>query len=353
MQEGFGQAQRYVDHGAALREVLGIPVAADLRVHELAQGEHNSNFWFENPASGERYVLRLVFSSQLGIAAQARYEFDALGELAASGRAPRPLFVDDSCAVIDRQLLVESFCPGRMMDYDRAEDMAEVAAVIADTHAVTPSEACALMAPPDPLRDQLDECRRLFAGYERWEGAEGRVLRAVGDLLAVAEEAVSAAPAPQLAERRHILNTEGVASHFLLAQGQPAAEAPAAPRLRGSMVDWEKPILGEVAQDVAYLLSPTTTIWDTETVLSAEQRQAFLEAYWRAVDGRFARGSFDERLGAYAMTNCLRGITWSANALVEYQRPDRPLQNEKTRRRLGWYVDERFLAYVRRMFFAR
>ena len=35
------------------------------------------------------------------------------------------------------------------------------------------------------------------------------------------------------------------------------------------LVDWEKPLYGDPAQDLGHLLAPTTTFWKTDTVLSA------------------------------------------------------------------------------------
>ena len=164
---------------------------------------------------------------------------------------------------------------------------------------------------------------------------------AVDELLALAQRAVDAALAASTAERSHVLNTEAVPSHFLIdAAG------------RASIVDWEKPVLGEVAQDVAYFLSPTTTIWDSDVVYDAEGRTQFLDAYWEAVGGRFLRGSFDARFPAYRMVNALVGITWSCNAWVEYRDPARPLRKEKTLRLLPTYLSEEFLDLVRRDCFA-
>ena len=60
-----------------------------------------------------------------------------------------------------------------------------------------------------------------------------------GASLAQTASPVAPAPAASTPERSHVLNTEAVPSHFLLdAAG------------RASNVDWEKPVLGEVAQDV-------------------------------------------------------------------------------------------------------
>ena len=162
-------------------------------------------------------------------------------------------------------------------------------------------------------------------------------MREVDELFVRAQRAVDAAPVPSPCECSHILNTEAVPSHFLIDDTG-----------RASIVDWEKPVLGEVAQDLAYFLSPTTTIWDSDVIFSAPERAQFLKAYWEAVGGRFPRGSFDARFPTYRMVNALVGITWSCNAWVEYHDPARPLRNEKTLELLPIYFSEEFLDLIRR-----
>ena len=82
---------------------------------------------------------------------------------------------------------------------------------------------------------------------------------------------------------------------------------------------------------------------DVDFIFGRAQRDAFIERYWRYVDGRFESGRFEQRFPAYVMTNCLRGITWSMAAWVEYHDPARPLKNEKTFERLRIYLSEPFL----------
>ena len=388
MQQGADEAAKYLRESRALREALGISPTAELAAEPLAQGEHNANFWFRHPDTGEKIVLRLNYASQLGLENQVSYEYAALKTLEPSGRAPRPLFVDDSKTVIGRGVLAMEFCGGDLLDYERAGDVDEAARALADVHSVRASEGCGLLQPADPLREQLEECVRLFGVYRRWAHAEERVVSAVDRLLSRGEDAVRTAPAAR--DRGHVLNTEAIAAHFLVshegaaarsaacgtenARGAGAAASAAAPSnsaaapsesaaalsvARSSatapitrVVDWEKPILGEAAQDVAYFLSPTTTIWDVDYLFDDDERAAFVETYWRAVDGRFSRDGFDSRFSAYVMTNCLRGITWSASAIVEYHDPTRALKNEKTAARLDRYVSPEFLAMVERRFFS-
>ncbi len=330
----------FVRHSPDLADALGVSSAGSLTVSPLAQGEHNANFLLED-GGGRRFVLRLNYSSQMGLENQIGYEFSALEALAATGRAPLPLFLDDRCSIIPRGVLVESFVQGEWLDFSCPDQLHEAACVLADIHAVRPAARSCLLAPEDPLRTQLRSCHGLFARYCASPLARPRVVDTVERFFAKAEEAVGAVIAPSSLEARHILNTEAVPSHFLIDGAG-----------WGSMVDWEKPIIGEVAQDIAYFLSPTTTIWDTDFVFDSSQRKRFIADYWRAVDGRFARDHFDERLRAYSMTNALVGVTWSCNALVEYADPARPLKNDKTRRKLPIYTSEAFLRLLEKVFFA-
>ncbi len=326
-------AADYLSRSNGLREALGVPAAALLEPSPLGQGEHNANFTFVHPLSRERLVLRINFASQLGLERQIEYEYAALQALAPSSRTPLPVFVDGSKHVIGHGVLVMEHRQGAHLDFNREDDVVEAARIMADIHATTPSASIPLLAPRDALMDLYDEDMRLFSAYRKNPLADSALVRRIERLFQLVEPVVRVSWCPPAAECAHILNTEAVPSHFLI----PRDGAP------GSMVDWEKPILGEVARDVAYFVAPTTTIWDTDYIFDAPSRAAFVESYWQAVDGRFARGSFDERFDAYLKMNCLRGIAWSALAWTEYADPSRPLQNEKTRKKLRVYLSDAYL----------
>ncbi|NGM18161.1 phosphotransferase [Eggerthellaceae bacterium zg-893] len=324
------EARAYVDGNGELARALGVESSDALSVEPLGQGEHNANFVL-TAADGRRFVLRVNYISQLGLSDQVGYEFSALAALTSSGRVPRALFVDSSCRRIGHGVLAESYLPGTWLDFADPAQVREAACVLADVHSVPVADDCGLLRPEDPLRDQLKTCETLFCAYAESPLCETRVARTVERFFARAEAAVAEAGRTD-ADATHILNTEAVPSHFLIDSTG-----------RGSMVDWEKPVVGEAAQDVAYFLSPTTTIWDTDFIFDADGRARFIEDYWRSVDGRFSRDAFDARFSAYVMTNALIGVTWSCNALVEYHGTDRPLQNDKTRNLLPRYVSQDFL----------
>ena len=110
----------------------------------------------------------------------------------------------------------------------------------------------------------------------------------------------------------------------------------------GYFVDWERPIVGEVAQDVAYFVSPTTTFWDSEFLFPTSGIGSFVEDYWRAVDGRFERNGFDERFQPWLMMTALRSTTWCCRALVMYNDPS-VHKTEKTARKLPVYLSDDFM----------
>ena len=56
-----------------------------------------------------------------------------------------------------------------------------------------------------------------------------------------------------------MVNTELNSGNFLINEGA-----------RSYLVDWEKPLLSEAAQDLAHFLAPTTTFWKTDTILDRE-----------------------------------------------------------------------------------
>lgn len=333
-------AKRYLHGNAAIREALGLCANAPLEIASLAQGEHNANFVVRCPSNELQFALRINFESQLGLEDQIGYEAHALQALEPSGRTARLLFVDGSKERIDHGVLAMELLQGRHLDFHRPGDVEEAARILADIHSVRPGSSCKLLHPDDPLQAQLETCKRFFARWCASPFANSLVASYVEGFIDQVELALQGGASE--ADACHIQNTEAVPSHFLMTESGP-----------GRMVDWEKPIIGEVAQDVAYFLSPTTTIWDTDYLFDPPARTRFLHEYWSAVDGRFAKGRFEERYPAFVMSNALLGITWSCNAVVDYHDPSKPLKNKKTEDLLDIYLSEAFLKRVQHDCFER
>ena len=313
---------------------LGLPAGTELDFSVLGQGEYNLNYRFRHPLSGQELVLRLNMGSQMHLDNQIGYEFSALRNLAPSGRTPRALFCDEK-----HNCLVMEYLPGRPLRYET--DLAIGAEILADIHAVPIPADCRLLEPGNPLEAILEECRQMAAHYYSWDKADPEVAR----LLETLEREIGAkdlsAPA---GIRKCIVNTEVNSGNFLINPGQ-----------QSYLVDWEKPLISEPAQDLGHFLVPTTTFWKTDVILTPEEIRQFVACYERAVAGRFETESLMERLPLYFTVTCLRGVTWCAMAYREYSQPGRALANADTFEKLKDYLQPDFLRnllenYVRRDF---
>ena len=310
---------------------LGLDTVPDFT--PLGQGEYNTNYTFLHP-DGRKLVLRINTGSQMHLDDQIGYEFSALRALEPSGRTPRALFCDS-----DRNCLVMEHLPGRPLRYET--DLEIAAEIFADIHALPPAPG--LIEPENPLRAIIDECREMVAHYYSWEQADPEVVR----LLEMLEKEISSkdltAPAGL---RKCIVNTEVNSGNFLINPGG-----------QSYLIDWEKPLISEPAQDLGHFLVPTTTFWKTDVILTPEGIRHFVRCYERAVNGRFETASLAQRLPLYFTVTCLRGVTWCAMACREYCQPGRAITNADSFRKIQEYLKPDFLEnllknYVRKDFLA-
>lgn len=356
------------------RQALGLPEEVEETYELLAQGEYNRNYVFTHPLTGKRLLLRINFGSQMHLDDQIGYEYRALKLLENSGRTPRAFFADGSKTELDEGLMVMEHLPGHALRYET--ELFRAAPILADIHSQRLPEAHGLLIPKDPLRAILEECEEMFGVYTAYAHADAAKIRKIRSLLDLgwreAEKGSCAAPPYRCA-----VNTELNAANFLI--GAPSAgeamehenaagcskaascgrdhggqAGQAEPKKREAhtgfkrdfLIDWEKPVFSDPAQDLGHFLAPTTTFWKTDVILTDAQIDAFLAAYIEAVGGRYDTEGLLLRTAVYLPVTCLRGITWCAMAWVQYQEPGRELCNESTRKKLDAYLDERFLAWI-------
>lgn len=342
-------AAAYLRTNIELRAALGIDENALLEPKPLGRGEHNNNYVFGDPSTGRKYVLRVNVLSQPFHENQVRYEYDALRSLEQSGRTPKALYVDDSKRLLDYGALVISFCEGEMLDFDslRPGDLQCAAQLMADIHAVRVSDACPLHRPQDPLRELFDECLGRFEYYLSSGFEEQRITRWMQRYIDAARPALEVPCARE--DTLHIINTETLASHFLILKASAQEATRNADKGTGRFcdspgffVDWERPIIGEPAQDLAFFVAPTTTYWDSEFMFPRQNIEAFLDDYWRAVDGRFATGAFEERFWAYLKVSVLRSAMWCCKALARYGAGGSGPTTQKTKSKLPIFLSDEF-----------
>ena len=320
----------------AFLSALGLPAGTELFFSPLGQGEYNLNYVFDHPATGQRLVLRINKGSQMHLEDQIGYEFSALQTLVPSGRTPRPLFCDP-----EHSLLVMDWLPGAALDYHA--DMEIAAHILADIHSVPIPEDSRLLRPAYPALAIYEECLEMVQHYYDWEEADP----AVTALLRTLVEEIGRLPLSEPSDAPTcIVNTELNSGNFLIDRDG-----------RSHLVDWEKPLLSEPAQDLGHFLAPTTTFWKTDVILTPEEVRFFTKKYIAAVNGRLDCSTLPQRLPLFFTVTCLRGVTWCAMAYREYCQPDRELRNEDTFRKLKAYLEPEFLQnlldnYVRKDFLA-
>ncbi|MBO4353156.1 MAG: phosphotransferase, partial [Eggerthellaceae bacterium] len=272
--------RRYVQGNDALKLAVGAYDDAVIGLEPLGMGEHNLNYRLD--VRDRSFVLRVNVAKQPFHDDQVSYEFSALEVLVPCGRVPEPVYLDSSSNALGEGVLVESFCEGDMLDFDhlRPGDLRCAAQIMADVHSAAVPHDCLLHRPADPLRDLMSECIERFELYRRSTFEDARITGWARRFIEAAQRALEAAPPP--CDCEHIVNTETLPSHFLI----PAASASSAAAndtplgafcaCPGFFVDWERPIVGEVAQDVAYFVSPTTTFWDSEYLFPANGIDSFV-----------------------------------------------------------------------------
>ncbi|HEY7909726.1 MAG TPA: phosphotransferase [Thermomicrobiales bacterium] len=376
------------------RAALGFGPDEPLGITMLAQGEYNLNYLV---TGGARCVVaRVNTGTQIGAGDQIGYEYRALEFLRPAGIAPEPFLLDNSGAEIPYGFLVEEYFPGRPLDY--ATEVALAARTIAALHTLPTAGNPDFLVVPDPLNGSWQEAKGFldvfFAAPEAdarvkrifehvlpalaetaartiaalhtlptvgnpgflvvpdpltgsWQEAKGyldvffaapeadaRVKRIFTRVLAALAETATRNRAHFRPEERVIIHTDVQAHNFIVAD--PSSE-------RAKLVDWEKPMLDDGSYDLCHFLTPTTTLWKCEYILSDAQRAAFLAAYAAAVGEHHAGRDLIGRVETRMPFVYLRAVGWCAMAWVEYTRPGRLLRNEATFTKIVEYLEPDFL----------
>lgn len=185
-----------------------------------------------------------------------------------------------------------------------------------------------------PLKAILDECEQMFKIYTDSPLANKQTNAHIRMMLDLGwRRLINAGNSG-----RHMccVNTELNNMNFLInGVGKP-----------NYIIDWEKPVYSEPAQDLGHYLAPTTTFWKTDVILDDKTVDKTLDSYVKAVDGRFFTDDIKERTYVYIPITCLRGITYCAMAWVQYHNRNRLIINKSTQAKLNAYLDEKFLTYL-------
>ena len=315
------------------RRALDLPKEQVEDYTMLAQGEYNMNYSFVHPKTGRKLLLRVNCGSQMHLEHQIDYEFHALQLLQASGRTPEAIYVDGSREILDHGVLVMEYLPGRPLDYHT--DLRLAAECLADIHSVKiPESESVLIHPENHLLAILEECEEMIKVYMESPLGKNETKKYIRYLLDKAWK--KARDTEMTAPYECCINTELNSSNFLIG-GETN---------HNYLIDWEKPLLGDPAQDLGHFLAPTTTFWKTDVILGMEEMEEFMDAYIRCVGDRFDTDGLRERTRRFMEITCLRGITWCAMAWVQYQQPDKEIFNQSTLDKLEVYLSDEFLSRI-------
>ena len=333
------------------RKALSLPEEMCEEYSPLARGEYNINYLFRHPADGRQLVLRVNAGSQMHLDRQIEYEAHALELLRGSGRTPELLYTDGSKKYIDAGVLVMEYLPGRYPDYEKKAEMDSVMECLADIHSVqipedeviwgepesVPRDTVRLIAPADPAIAILDECEAMVRTYMDSPLGDETIKSRLRSMLDRGHELAADGRSGEACVTnayRCCINTELNSTNFLVDDGMTR------------LVDWEKPLYGDPAQDLGHLLAPTTTFWKTDVILTQKETDRLIDEYISAVRNRFDTAGIRERTLRLINITCLRGLTWCAMAWVQYKDPDKAIVNESTRIKLDAYLSDRFLADI-------
>lgn len=314
--------QKYID-SKRLHEFFGIKKDETIELQNLAQGEYNINFIIKHKSFGQ-LVFRINTASQMNLENQIKYEFDTLKLIENSNVTPKEIYLDDKKDIIPFGVLVMNYIEGVSLDYKK--DLEKGAKCLAKIHNLN-TEKGHLFDAKNPKNEIVLESQNLISKYENSNIAEKNITKFLYQIL---EKAEKIADNEFVSSYRTCINTEVNSGNFLIKE-------------KCSLVDWEKAIYGDVAQDLGHFLAPTTTFWKTDIFLSGEEMKYFVDSY--KSEAIFDVYNLEDRVKNYISMNCLRGVSWCAMAFAEYQK-ERAIKNEFTYNKIKQYVNEDFLQKI-------
>ncbi|KUO58274.1 MAG: hypothetical protein APF84_05395 [Gracilibacter sp. BRH_c7a] len=330
---------RYVN-SKEVKERLTVPSSQAIIVDDLAQGEYNLNYLLrvfdgdgKEKDKNRAYVFRVNTGSQMQLKDQIGYEYRALEILGDSGVTPRPIYLDGSKKDIPYGLLIMEYLPGRPLNY--ATDLKRAAYTFAKIHSipVSDTDAAALVKEEYPFTAIYKEADCLLKTFFACERVDSELKEMFYRIMDWAYKAKEEEKYFRSDPWQCIINTEVNSHNFIVNEDRGITY----------LIDWEKPILGEPAQDLSHFLIRTTTLWKADYILSTEEEKYFLTEYLKGVPGSPLKSTLLERVEMFKPFIHLRAVSWCAMAWVEYTSPGRLLRNEDTFTKIKSYVEPNFI----------
>ena len=259
---------------------------------------------------------------------QIKYEFDSIKFLEPSGVTPKVFFVDDSLSFFQYGILIMEFLEGEPLQYEK--DLSKAATIFSRIHSLDVKQNHTHFKVEDHIfSDRIKEGERLLANV--WESPHvSREIKSFFDQFLGWAKANRSKEQYFIDESWHVVNNTEVNSHnFIIGKEQ------------SYLIDWEKPVISDPAQDLTQFMAPTTTAWKTDYLLSEEEKELFFQTYIEGLKGEDQ--NIRERVQLYTPYLYLRALTWCAYAFVEYHDPNKQIKNMDTFEKIKTFLQIDFM----------
>jgi len=314
--------QRYIH---ANPKLVHLHLHKDTKVSFLAQGEYNINFTLDS--QHHKYVFRVNTGSQLEINNQIMYEYQSIKQLERSGVTPKVYFVDDTLSSFDYGILIMEFLEGEPLRYGR--DLGKAAIIFSKIHSLDIEEPHHFIVEEKLFSDRIREGERLLTNV--WDSpiVHKEIKLFFEKILDWAKDKRTREKY-FLDEPWHVVNNTEVNSHNFIIGKE-----------KSYLIDWEKPVISDPAQDLTQFIAPTTTLWKSNYLLSADEKEAFFTSYINGLNGKDK--DIKERVHMYTPYLYLRALAWCAYAYVEYHDPNKTIKNMDTFEKIKEYLQIDFM----------
>ena len=317
------QIKEYIDDHQSLKH---LNLNRNTEVRFLAQGEYNINFVLDS--STQKYVFRVNTGSQMENENQIKYEYDSIKFLEPSGVTPKVFFVDDSLSFFQYGILIMEFLEGEPLQYEK--DLSKAATIFSRIHSLDVKQNHTHFKVEDHIfSDRIKEGERLLANV--WESPHvSREIKSFFDQFLGWAKANRSKEQYFIDEPWLVVNNTEVNSHNFIIGKE-----------KSYLIDWEKPVISDPAQDLTQFMAPTTTSWKTDYLLSEEEKELFFQTYIEGLKGKDQ--NIRERVHLYTPYLYLRALTWCAHAFVEYHDPNKQIKNMDTFEKIKTFLQIDFM----------
>ena len=317
------QIKEYIDDHQSLKH---LNLNRNTEVRFLAQGEYNINFVLDS--STQKYVFRVNTGSQMENENQIKYEYDSIKFLEPSGVTPKVFFVDDSLSFFQYGILIMEFLEGEPLQYEK--DLSKAATIFSKIHSLEVKQNHTHFKVENHIfSDRIKEGERLLANVWESPHVSREIKKFFDQFLGWAKENRSKEQY-FINEPWLVINNTEVNSHNFIIGKE-----------KSYLIDWEKPVISDPAQDLTQFMAPTTTSWKTDYLLSEEEKELFFQTYIEGLQGKDQ--NIRERVHLYTPYLYLRALTWCAHAFVEYHDPNKQIKNMDTFEKIKTFLQIDFM----------